>query len=378
MNIKQAKELLRLAYKPECRRSQVILLLGSPGIGKTQCITELAQELGVHAEFLICSQMLPNEICGSGIPSKDGKVWEMYDPAWVSRLKDGDILVLDELLTAGQQILNACLTMCQARILPSGHKLPDIMIVAAANPLGSPELLPLAIRQRFQFVQIGYDAKSLDQYLKEKYGWTEPLQSHIRFSGKSWNVTTPRSLEKLVVMAIEAWKDDDRETNPASGTDVLYDMVVDEFGSMVADSLWKGVKSWKKRDDMVRLDEACEATTDEQLIEAIFEKVDIIALVKADATKKIDNGMLASKVEKAAHDIYDAAASDLSREELDTVEQFVINQATDEIVTNNSPEEIFKEIVNSSDLSTIIGTLEEYGLWDNILEQLKEMEVLNA
>ena len=79
MNIKQAKELLRLAYRPECRKSQVILLLGSPGIGKTQCITELAQELGVHAEFLICSQMLPNEICGSGIPSKDGKVWEMYD-----------------------------------------------------------------------------------------------------------------------------------------------------------------------------------------------------------------------------------------------------------------------------------------------------------
>ena len=252
------------------------------------------------------------------------------------------------------------------------------MIVAAANPLGSPELLPLAIRQRFQFVEISYEARSLDNYLKEKYGWTESMQSHIRFSGKSWNVTTPRTLEKLVVMAIEAWKDNNQERNPASGTDILYDMIVSDFGSLVADSLWRGVKSWKKRDEMIKLDEACEATTDEQLIEAIFEKVDIIALTKADAAKKVKEHVLDDKIERAAHEIYQCEARELSNDERDSVEQLVINQAVDEIVTNNSPEDIFKEIVNSSDLSTIIGTLEEYGLWDNIIEQLKEMEVLNA
>lgn len=374
MNIEQAKDFLRTAYKPEVRRSQVALLLGSPGIGKTQCITELAEELGVHAEFLICSQMLPNEICGSGIPSHDGKVWEMYDPAWVSRLKDGDILVLDELLTAGQQILNACLTMCQARLLPSGRRLPDIMIVAAANPLGSPEQLPLAIRQRFNFARIDYDKESLDKYLKQKYGWTTKLSRFVLTEGRTWNVTTPRTLEKLVVLAINAGNN--YENDPT------WAFIRENYDVTLANTLWEGVQEWENREKNVALDEAAENLDEREAISTVLNAVDVKELVEKATREKLHNGEFESQLNDVSQEMYDVAFCALNDDEAEAnVREKVVEEVTDEIIQSNTKDEIFEEIFDTSDvmdLSTIVGTLEKYGLWDNIMDKLKDMEVLHA
>lgn len=191
--------LIRAAYE---RRDEIVLcLLGAPGIGKTEAVERFARKKGVNVTHLILSQVMPNEISGITMPVPETHSMSVFDNDRLASMKDGDILFLDEVLKAQQPVLSACLTLVQERRMMSGRKLPDVMIVAAANPLPTPASLPLEIRQRFMFVDVKFNRDEWVDYMLREHGVDMvPILEFLVTDGSStkWNALTPRTATKLV------------------------------------------------------------------------------------------------------------------------------------------------------------------------------------
>ena len=215
MNIDGASKALQNAYY--CRSEIVLCLLGAPGIGKTQAVYQLRdwiRQNTSHKECkiveIIASQILPSEVSGLTMPDSNTHSMQIYDHARLSSLEDGDILFFDELLQAPMQVLSACLTLIQERRMMSGKKLPDIMIVAASNPLGSASSIPESIRQRFMFIDVEFSPKPWKEYMERVYGeyLVDNMISEddlakctnlILQSDKTcYNIITPRSITKCI------------------------------------------------------------------------------------------------------------------------------------------------------------------------------------
>lgn len=224
--------ILEAAY--DMRSEIVLCLMGEPGIGKTQGVYEFARQKGVNVVEIIASQILPNEVSGITMPVNETHSMEVYDHARLSSLKDGDILFFDELLQAAPQTLAACLTLIQERRMMSGKMLPDIMIVAAANPIAALNTIPLSIRQRFQFISVKWDSSRWAKYIKDTYGIDvdSSLWKFIRLSGNTWNVLTPRTMTKLIAWGKQSrcsaawWKASDEITGDSLITEKLHEVIM--------------------------------------------------------------------------------------------------------------------------------------------------------
>lgn len=199
------------------RTNMAACFIGPPGIGKTQGIYTWAQEHGRNVVTIIASQCLPSEVAGFVMPGKDNEHSVIYDPKRLADLKDGDVLFFDELLTAPTPVLSACLTLIQERTLMSGKKLADVIIVAAANPLGAAAQIPLPVRQRFMFMHVGWNQKEWCQYIRNRYhvGVPKCIIDKIELEGDSYNVFTPRSATKIIEMLTKVDTSNDEEVESA-------------------------------------------------------------------------------------------------------------------------------------------------------------------
>lgn len=206
--MKQMKEILEKVYINESLRKRIVpLFIGNPGVGKTAIIEEFAKEKNVKLVELITSQMSPFEISGICIPSHETQKMMYYNFDRLDDLKDGDILFFDELLNGNPTVLNACLTILEQRTMISGKKLPNIMIVAAANPQGMTPLTP-QIKERFVWYDVKFDSNSWQKFIGKKYGMptniskllVNLIQNESFTSGHNFN--TPRSIDKAIEMII--------------------------------------------------------------------------------------------------------------------------------------------------------------------------------
>lgn len=181
------------------RRELTPCFLGDPGIGKTQGIYEFANSVGCKVVTFILSNTVPSEVSGIRMPDNDTKRLEVFDDARMASLQDGDILFLDEILEAPPMLWSACLTLIQDRIMASGRKLPDVFIVAASNYVASPGIIPASTRDRFQFIELEFDAAHWTKWFHKKYGVhvNEELLDRIRGDSDQYNILTPRRVTKL-------------------------------------------------------------------------------------------------------------------------------------------------------------------------------------
>lgn len=216
MKTKDIYHFLEMIDKDGVRNQIVPCFMGCPGIGKTHEIERYAKDRGKKVVHIIASQILPSEVSGITMPDKEAGGMTVYDHVRLSSLKDGDILFFDELLQGQQQVLSACLTLIQERRLMSDRPLPDVMIVAAANPLANPNQLPAAIRDRFLFIGMEFDFFEWKQYMKDSQNIIieDSMQNEINASDTNvtgWNAQTPRTVTKLCKFITNNIGDEDLE-----------------------------------------------------------------------------------------------------------------------------------------------------------------------
>lgn len=206
--MKQIKEILEKIYtNKELRRSIVPLFLSNPGMGKTTIIEEFFKERGKKLLPFITSQRNPFEISGLAMPDKDIKRMSFWDFDSLLELEDGDGIFLDEFGNGNPVVANACLTLLESRTMVSGKKLPNIMIVAAANPQGMMPLTP-QIKERFVWYNLKFDKNMwINDYMMPKYNITSNIGNKLAalmmaedFTGH--NFMTPRSMSKAVNMLL--------------------------------------------------------------------------------------------------------------------------------------------------------------------------------
>ena len=122
-----------------------IMLVGSPGTGKTASVKAIAKERGYKLITLVGSRMDPTDV--SGLPKaatlgedENNQTIEAtvyLSPYWqVEILRHKKvILFLDEFSNSSGAIQAAFLTILQDREFPNGHKFPDeTIIIGAMNP----------------------------------------------------------------------------------------------------------------------------------------------------------------------------------------------------------------------------------------------------
>ena len=291
-------EIYRLIEAADkCRKEVVLCLLGKPGIGKTEAVERFAKDHGRKVVHIIASQILPSEVSGMTMPNQETKSMDIFDHYRLSHMEDGDILFFDELLKGQQQVLNACLTLIQERRLMSGTKLPDVLVIAAANPLATPLQLPLEIRQRFMFVEVEWNRLQWCKYMrslgfKEERFIEELSRSIERKLGRDdvWNTLTPRTATKLCLWLRDSGNDPSVRgfIIHSFGSDVLRDIDHAVFGN--------GVKS-------------AEAQTAEKIIEILTPMCADPG--RATRRKKIDEIMTDAKAVAEGED--DGLADILSK-----------------------------------------------------------------
>lgn len=198
-------DVLHKTYdNPVLRRKTVPLFMSNPGIGKTTIIKKFVEDKGVKMVKITLSQRMPNEVVGMVMPDVVSKSLVVYDSHELNSLKDGDVLFFDEVFNGTlKQTLDAVLNLLEDRMLPSGKKLADVMIVAASNPQGLINLTP-QIKERFIRFDLKFNKEEYQALLKQKYGMPESISAHLctaiskeKFEG-AWDFITPRSIEKAI------------------------------------------------------------------------------------------------------------------------------------------------------------------------------------
>jgi len=207
---KEILEILEKTYNnPILRKTTVPLFMSDPGIGKTNItegfVKDFVESKGKKMVTMILPNLMPNEAVGGVYPNQQTKIWEFYDSEKLACLNDLDVLFLDEVFNGTlKATLDSMLNVLGQRMLGSGKKLADVMIVAASNPQGLINLTP-QIKERFIRYDLKFSVEEFQEYMKQKYGMPETISKNLtilvgkeKFDSNVWNYNSARSIEKSI------------------------------------------------------------------------------------------------------------------------------------------------------------------------------------
>lgn len=364
--MKNIKEILKGIYENiELRKTIVPLFIGNPGISKSVQIREFAKERGVKLVPFVTSQRNPFEISGLAMPDREKKKMSFWDFDTLLDMKDGDILFFDEVFNGNPTVLNACLTILEEREMISGKKLPDIMIVAAANPQGMVPLTP-QIKERFIWYKFDFPKEDWQEYMLNKYKMPNIVSNKLcklindeDFKDEN-NYNSARSIDKAVNMLIQGintpYEDDllpILETlieNKTKGAVKLSNTRKLEIGESI---------SWL---EMIRLNKEIEISEVNNLsienYEVMLEKSGSEKLRLVKLIKELTNIGL-----REAKDLVDNAPSliktELSKKEANKLANLIIETGSEATVVQikNENSESKNEILIFNDKDEIIGEI---------------------
>ena len=113
-------------------RSPTPHLFGPPGCGKSTVVEEAAKLLGVNLHIINVSRLSPLELEGVQMPDKEHTVLNLLTATYWTKLREGDIILLDEFLRGFPEVYNGLLDIMTARHV-AGFQLPKVFIIAASN-----------------------------------------------------------------------------------------------------------------------------------------------------------------------------------------------------------------------------------------------------
>lgn len=226
----QARKSLLAAFKVK----RPVFLWGPPGIGKSELVEGITQELGGLMIDLRLGQMEPTDIRGIPFYNKDKKIMEYAPPG---DLPDAEtaaqypivVLFLDEMNSAPASVQSAAYQLILNRRVGK-YVLPDnVVMVAAGNresDKGVTYRMPTPLANRFIHQEMKVDFASWQEWAvqnnihKDVVGYLSfAKQDLYDFDAKSSSraFATPRSWS-FVSQLLDDGVDDDTTTNLIAGT----------------------------------------------------------------------------------------------------------------------------------------------------------------
>lgn len=186
-----------------------VMLSGVPGVGKSEVVYEVGDEIDYKVIDMRVSRMDPVDL--HGLPVTTGKTTDWLPPDALPNVKrDGPkgLLFLDELTQASQAMQSACFGLVLERRLGS-YVLPKGWVpIAAGNRLmdrAGVQRMPTPLRNRFAHMEIGVDLESWCEWANVKK-LSPILIGFIRFreellhkmpQGEENSFPTPRAWAKV-------------------------------------------------------------------------------------------------------------------------------------------------------------------------------------
>ncbi len=126
---RELKEIIREFCKVE--NPPTLFIWGQPGIGKSEIVRQVSEEMGLDLRIMVMSLMDPAEVKGFIMPDRKKKEAVIFPLNFLPR--EPGILFLDEVNCAPPAVLNTTMRMIQEREI-GNIKIPErILVICAGN-----------------------------------------------------------------------------------------------------------------------------------------------------------------------------------------------------------------------------------------------------
>lgn len=142
-----------------------LLIWGAPGLGKSQSIKSICDELQIEFIDVRLAQMEPCDIRGLPVPNKDDKSMEWFvNGSWPRKPNGRGVIFLDEITSADRSIQCAAYELVLDRKLGTLYTVPPgYLIIAAGNRVIDSAIattMSSALANRFLHVELKEDQES--------------------------------------------------------------------------------------------------------------------------------------------------------------------------------------------------------------------------
>ena len=184
-------------------KKRPLFLWGPPGIGKSELVEGIANDLGGHMVDLRLSQMDPTDIRGIPFYNKDKGVMDWAPPIDLPNEELASqypvvVLFLDEMNSAAPSVQAAAYQLVLNRRIGK-YKLPDnVVIVAAGNREGDKGVtyrMPAPLANRFIHLEMRVDYESWLQWATENRIHTDVI-GYISFAKQDLYDFDPKSISR--------------------------------------------------------------------------------------------------------------------------------------------------------------------------------------
>jgi hypothetical protein len=227
----QARRSLMKAFKIQ----RPVFLWGPPGIGKSELVADLTEEMGGYMIDLRLGQMEPTDIRGIPFYNKDNGKMDWAEPVDLPTAEFASqypvvVLFLDEMNSAAPSVQAAAYQLILNRRVGKYHLPKNVVLVAAGNresDKGVTYRMPTPLANRFVHQEMKCDFASWQEWAvkhnehKDVVGYlTFAKQDLYDFDAKSASraFATPRSWHFVSELLQDDDTDDDTNMNLIAGT----------------------------------------------------------------------------------------------------------------------------------------------------------------
>lgn len=207
---KQAKNILQVNLKA----NNVCMLTGSPAMGKSSIIRQLADENNLHLIDLRLTQLQPYDLNGLISPNKDTGKFDylpydefILDFDTVPNGKDGVLLFLDEFNSADKYTAAAAYKLLLDRMVGKYQLHPNTRIICAGNKLTDGAIthkLGTAIQSRVIHMELELDIKEWLDWL-DSQNWNPLIHPFLSFRPELINNFDPKT-EVVTYASPRTWE----------------------------------------------------------------------------------------------------------------------------------------------------------------------------